>query len=96
MSEITTVAELDALPVGTWVADRNEPDGDQPWRKLASGRWAYGDRDARGSAAAHLVQLWGPLRVVPEPDDDGGTHGPSACGPCEDNAVDLAQDRGAP
>ncbi len=63
MTEITTVAGLEALPEGTLVLD----DGGAAWRKLPTGRWAYAD--PRGITSDWLVHL-GPflvVQVVPDP-----------------------------
>jgi len=69
MSAITTVAELDALPTGTRVADR---DGDT-WRKTAQNRWnADCCAHSLGGSSARLLQLWSPLAVV-EPERTGIT-----------------------
>lgn len=58
MTEITTVAELDALPVGAEVRDKDY----DVWVKLPSGGWGMLGRP--GSSAAHLAELWAPLTVT--------------------------------
>lgn len=61
MTLITTVAELDVLPEGAVVLDK---DGDA-WHKKATGRWAVGEHlRSRGAPPEHLVETWGPLATV--------------------------------
>jgi len=60
MTVITTVAELDALPVGTPLTDR---DADE-WCKQRSGRWSMPDSGG-SSSASHLLRVWGPLTLPP-------------------------------
>lgn len=65
MNEITTAAELEALPVGAKVTDRDE---ELPWVKVAADRWSYCGNTI-GTSAYRLAQLWAPFQVVhlPEP-----------------------------
>lgn len=63
MTEITTVAELDALPVGSVVTDFNS----DRWRSTSRFRWSRTDASA-GLTSATLRHLYGPLRVVEQPD----------------------------
>lgn len=62
MTVITTVAELDALPVSTPVVDI---DGDE-WVKLPGGQWSM---RARGGAtpSRQLARLWAPFMLVEQP-----------------------------
>ena len=56
MIVITTVAELDALPVGTEIRDRD----DWTWTKGNSGAWVPSPQE-RMSNAKRVLQLWSPL-----------------------------------
>ena len=55
-----TGAQLDALPPGRRLVDHT---GDA-WFKLPDGRWSF--KNVTTSSAAHLVEVWGPLRLLPE------------------------------
>jgi hypothetical protein len=63
MTIITTVAELDVLPVGTPLTDRD----DDQWQKLPNGRWAMPGRIG-SSSAPHLLRMWAPLTCVEQPE----------------------------
>lgn len=89
MSEISTVDELDALPVGTQLVDRLELE----WIKLDNGRWDLAEPEQRGESSWHVCHTFGPFTVIErEPDAEAGEHDPGDCGPCADHAVELAQD----
>jgi hypothetical protein len=57
MTEITTVAELEALTVGTPVRDR---DGDV-WRKGPDGSWCFGGNSFGGILPDFLLSDMGPI-----------------------------------
>lgn len=65
MSEINTVAELDALPIGTRLLDGV----DLEWVKLANGRWDLAEPEQRGDSSEQLCKVFAPFVIVePEPD----------------------------
>lgn len=62
MTEIRTPEELDALPVGSVVRDR---DGDE-WTSLGEGVWETQETEPFGSD--RIVRKWAPLTLVSRPD----------------------------
>lgn len=59
-TEHPTGAQLDALAEGRRVVDAT---GDM-WFKLHDGRWSF--KNMTTSSATHLVDVWGPVRILPE------------------------------
>ena len=67
MTEITTVAELDALPTDTPVTDIE----DDTWRKLRDGRWKLaGSRAVTGLRAQRVLDLYAPLTLLADDTQD--------------------------
>ena len=65
MNEISSVAELEALPVGTRLLDGV----DLEWVKLTNGRWDLAEPEQRGDSSEQLWKVFAPFVIV-EPDSD--------------------------
>ena len=63
MTEIKTVAELDALPEGARVIDKDE----WTWVKQPSGNW-YAIEENAGSSSMRIIDLWSPIVLAESPD----------------------------